>query len=91
MTTQFKRVIPRYYQDSRVNKLINFGERLFLSCVNDFNIYMDYERLIHQIMPTEIYREYIEIMSTKLEVYQSKFEDYAAFILENIEGDYGTT
>jgi hypothetical protein len=42
-------------------------------------------------MPTEIYREYIEIMSTKLEVYQSKFEDYAAFILENIEGDYGTT
>lgn len=89
MTTQFKRIIPTYYRDARLNDLIKFGEQLFLSCSKDFKIYTDYENLIYHVMPSFTYKDYIEIMSTKLEIYQSKFADYTAFILENIKQDYG--
>lgn len=85
MTTKLKRIIPKYYQDSRLIKLIIFGERLYLSCFKDFTIYMDFERLLYLIMPIEIYREYIEIMSNKLETYTSKFAAYSQFIIDNIE------
>jgi len=91
MITQIKRIVPKYYQDHRLTKILYFGEQLFLSCTKDFTIYLDFENLVHQIMPSDLYREFIEIMSNKLETYTSKFQDYAQFIISSTENEYDKT
>lgn len=91
MITKLKRNIPKYYVDHRLNKLLLFGEQLFLACTKDFTIYLNFENLVYQIMPSDLYREFIEIMSNKLELYTSKFQDYAQFIINSTENEYDET
>lgn len=85
MITKTKRIVPEYYIDSRVSKCLIMGEKIFLSCLKDFNLFIDYERFLYQILPIDLYTKYIDIMSLKLENYTSKFEDYSQFIIDNIE------
>lgn len=61
------------------------AKKIFLSCNKDFTLFMDFENYLKHFLPRDLYMDYLNKMSTKLERYPSKFMNYSQFIIDNIE------